>query len=255
MGLSGPAALAMAVEAMERPLSGTVVAIHLEKEYSRGRTLVRAIDGIDLAVREGEFVSVMGPSGSGKSTLLHLLGGLERPSAGAVMIGDLDLHRLPRDEAARFRRRHIGFVFQFFNLVPTLTAAENVALPLLLEGRRYASVRDRVEPLLVTLGLEDRADHAPSELSGGEMQRVAIARALVVEPRLVLADEPTGNLDSASGAAILELLRRACDERGVTIVLVTHDPRAASYADRVVILKDGRVEIDVPAARLARRDA
>jgi len=245
----------MAAEAPgRRPLSGTVVAIQLEKEYSRGRTRLRAVGGIDLTVHEGEFVSVMGPSGSGKSTLLHMLGGLERPTAGVVLVGDVDLHRLAGDQAARFRRRHIGFVFQFFNLVPTLTAAENVALPLLLEGRRYTSVRDRVEPLLVSLGIEDRADHAPSELSGGEMQRVAIARALVVQPRLLLADEPTGSLDSASGAAILELLRRACDERGVTIVLVTHDPQAASYADRVITLKDGRIENDASAARLARQD-
>ena len=234
--------------------SATITAVHLEKRYRRGETTVRALDGLDLTVRHGEFVAVMGPSGSGKTTLLHLLGGLERPTTGTVLIGDSDIHRLPSDESARFRRRNIGFVFQFFNLIPTLTAAENVALPLLLEGQRYAAVRGQVEPLLETLRLVDRATHAPSELSGGEMQRVAIARALVVNPRLILADEPTGNLDSRTGGEILELLRRACDERRVTIVLVTHDLRAASYADRVVIVRDGCVESDAPASRLARRE-
>ena len=232
-----------------------IVARALHKHYQRGPSTVRALDGVDLAVAEGEFVAVMGPSGSGKSTLLHLIGGLERPSSGTVLVGDVDVHRLSCDESARFRRRHIGLVFQFFNLVPTLTAAENVALPLLLEGKRYADVRDRVAPLLETLRLGERADHAPSELSGGEMQRVAIARALIVAPRLVLADEPTGNLDTDTGAAILALLRRACDERGITILLVTHDPRAASYAERAVVLRDGRVESETPARQRARTDA
>jgi putative ABC transport system ATP-binding protein len=212
------------------------------------------LDGVDLTVRNGEFVAVMGPSGSGKSTLLHLLGGLERPTSGTVLIGDTDLHRLSKNESARFRRRNIGFVFQFFNLVPTLTAAENVALPLLLEGQRYGAVRGRVESQLGALRLADRATHAPSELSGGEKQRVAIARALIVDPRLILADEPTGNLDSHTGAEILDLLRKACNERGVTIVLVTHDLRAASYADRMVIVRDGSIESDAPVARLARRE-
>jgi len=236
------------------PLSSAIVAIHLEKHYRRGGAIVRALDGVDLTIPEGQFAAVMGPSGSGKSTLLHLLGGLERPTAGTVLIGDTDLHRLSGDESARFRRRHIGFVFQFFNLVPTLTAAENVALPLLLEGRRYAAVKDRVERLLETLRLLDRANHAPSELSGGEMQRVAIARALIVEPRVILADEPTGNLDSRTGAEILELLRHACDESGVTIVLVTHDLRAASYADRAVVLRDGCVDSESAAQRPHRRE-
>jgi putative ABC transport system ATP-binding protein len=234
--------------------SAAIVATRLEKHYRRGGAAVRALDGVDVAVADGEFVSIMGPSGSGKSTLLHVLGGLERPTAGSVLIGDTDLHRLSDDDAARFRRRTIGFVFQFFNLIPTLTAAENVALPLLLEGRRFGSVRHRVEPLLELFGLAARARHAPSELSGGEMQRIALARALIVAPRVLLADEPTGNLDSRTGAEILELLRRICDERGVTVVLVTHDLRAASFADRVVILRDGRIESDSPSQRLARRD-
>ncbi len=228
----------------------TIVALRLEKHFRRGKVGVRALDGVDLSISDGEFVCIMGPSGSGKSTLLHLLGGLDRPSAGTVLIGDTDLYRLSPDESARFRRRNIGVVFQFFNLVPTLTAAENVALPLLLEGRRFASVRDRVTPLFEQMKLTGREDHGPTELSGGEMQRVAIARALIVSPRIILADEPTGNLDSRSGTEILDLLRQACDQKGVTIVLVTHDLRAASYADRVVILRDGRLESDSPAQRL-----
>jgi len=238
----------------ERAGSAAIVAMHLEKHYRRGGVSVRALDGVDLAVSDGAFVSVMGASGSGKRTLLHLLGGLERPTAGSVRIGDTDLYALSEDDAARFRRRTIGFVFQFFNLIPSLTAAENVALPLLLEGRRFGAVRDRVEPLLELFGLAARARHAPSELSGGEMQRIALARALIVDPRVLLADEPTGNLDTRTGAEILDLLRRICDERGVTVVLVTHDLRAASYADRVVILRDGRVESDSPAQRLAKRE-
>lgn len=247
-------AVALEQRGAAAPLSSAIVAVHLEKHYRRGGATVRALDGVDLTIPEGQFAAVMGPSGSGKSTLLHLLGGLERPTAGTVLIGDTDLYRLSGDASARFRRRHIGFIFQFFNLVPTLTAAENVALPLLLEGRRYAAVRDRVEPLLETLRLSDRANHAPSELSGGEMQRVAIARALIVEPRLILADEPTGNLDSRTGTEILELLRRACDERGVTIVLVTHDMRAASFADRAVVLRDGSVDSDSVTQRTHRRE-
>lgn len=232
--------------------SATIVALKLEKHYRRGKVGVRALDGVDLSVSDGEFVCIMGPSGSGKSTLMHLLGGLDRPSSGTVLVGDTDLYRLSADEAARFRRRNIGVVFQFFNLVPTLTAAENVALPLLLEGRRFASVRDRVTPLFEQMKLSGREEHSPAELSGGEMQRVAIARALIVAPRVILADEPTGNLDSRSGTEILELLREACDQRGVTVILVTHDMRAASYADRVVILRDGRIDSDSPAHRLRR---
>jgi putative ABC transport system ATP-binding protein len=230
--------------------SASIRALDLQKHYRRGRVEVRALDGVDLAIDAGEFVCVMGPSGSGKSTLLHLLGGLDQPSAGTVRIGEVDLQALSADESARFRRRHIGVVFQFFNLVPTLTAAENVALPLLLEGRRYSSVCERVTPLLEQMQLAGREDHSPSELSGGEMQRIAVARALIVDPQVILADEPTGNLDSRSGAEILGLLRDVCDRRGITIVLVTHDLRAASYADRVVILRDGRVESDSPAQRL-----
>jgi putative ABC transport system ATP-binding protein len=206
-----------------------------------GEFAVDALGGIDLKIRKGEFVAIMGPSGSGKSTLLHLMGGLDTPTDGAVMLGGQQLAHLSDDEVTILRRRQVGFVFQFFNLLPTLTAAENVALPLLIDGRRVEDFASRVGELLDLVGLSDRRDHRPDQLSGGEQQRVAIARALVNNPAVVLADEPTGNLDRKSGREVLGLLRRACDEKGQTIVLVTHDPLAASYAARVVFLQDGRV--------------
>jgi putative ABC transport system ATP-binding protein len=215
-------------------LGPAVVATGLAKQYGRGETQVHALRGVDVAVPEGQFLCVMGPSGSGKSTLLHLLAGLDRPSAGSVRIGSTELDRLSEDDSARFRRRTIGLVFQFFNLVPSLNVEENVALPLLLEGFRLAQVRERIDPLLGFFGIDHRRSHAPATLSGGEMQRVALARAL---------------LDSKAGEEVLALLRRACDERGVTTILVTHDLRAASYADRIVVLRDGRIEDDLPAHR------
>jgi putative ABC transport system ATP-binding protein len=226
----------------------------LEKIYRRGSTFVRALEQVTIGIGHGEFLCIMGPSGSGKSTLLHLLGGIERPSSGSVRVGAIDLDRLSATDLDRFRRRNIGFVYQFFNLIPTLNVEENVALPLLLEGQRFSSVRDRVRSLLLSLKLEDRAAHAPAVLSGGEMQRVAVARALIIAPQVILADEPTGNLDSNTGEQILKLLQRASRERNVTTVLVTHDLRAASYADRVVILRDGRIQDDLPAHRLARAE-
>ncbi len=212
----------------------------LRKQYQMGEFAVDALGGIDLKIRKGEFVAIMGPSGSGKSTLLHLMGGLDTPTDGAVMLGGQRLAHLSDDEVTILRRRQVGFVFQFFNLLPTLTAAENVALPLLIDGRRLEDFAARGGELLDLVGLGDRRDHRPDQLSGGEQQRVAIARALVNDPAVVLADEPTGNLDRKSGREVLGLLRRACDEKGQTIVLVTHDPLAASYADRVVFLHDGR---------------
>jgi putative ABC transport system ATP-binding protein len=226
----------------------------LEKIYGRGSTFVRALEQVSIDIAHGEFLCIMGPSGSGKSTLLHVLGGIERPTTGTVRIGTTDINKLSATELDRFRRRNIGFVYQFFNLIPTLNVEENVALPLLLEGRRFSSVRDRVRSLLISLKLEDRAAHAPSVLSGGEMQRVAIARALVIDPQVILADEPTGNLDSHTGEQILRLLQQASSQYGVTTVLVTHDLRAASYSDRVVILRDGRIQDDLPAHRLARAE-
>jgi putative ABC transport system ATP-binding protein len=224
----------------------SVIGSGLVKTYGSGSNEVHALAGVDVALRRGEFLCIMGPSGSGKSTLLHVLAGLVRPTAGQVLIGGTSIHDLPDAEATRFRRRNLGLVFQFFHLIPTLTVEENIALSLLLGGRRLDEVRDRVHALAAFLGLEARLAHFPASLSGGEMQRAAIARALLVEPQLVLADEPTGNLDSKAGDEILSFLRRACDERGVTTLLVTHDLRAASYSDRVLLLQDGRVADDVP---------
>ena len=212
----------------------------LRKQYQMGEVTVDALRGVDFIVAEGQFVAIMGPSGAGKSTLLHLMGGLDTPSDGDVVLGDRRLAHLSDDEITIVRRREMGFIFQFFNLLPTLSAAENVALPLLIDGKRIEDYASRVDELLDLVGLADRRDHRPDQLSGGEQQRVAIARAFVTDPKIVLADEPTGNLDSRSGTIILELLRRTCKELNKTVVMVTHDPRAASYADRVVFLRDGK---------------
>jgi len=213
----------------------------LQKQYIMGQVTVNALRGVDFAVEPGEFVAVMGPSGSGKSTLLHLLGGLDAPSDGEVTLGGRRLAHLSDDEVTIVRRRQVGFIFQFFNLLPTLSAAENVALLLLIDGKRIEGYAERINSLLTLVGLDDRAQHRPDQLSGGQQQRVAIARALVTEPAIVLADEPTGNLDRKSGREVLDLLRRACDGKRQTIVMVTHDPFAAAYADRVVFLRDGNI--------------
>lgn len=213
----------------------------LTKTYRMGEVSVNALDGVDFSVERGEFVAIMGPSGSGKSTLLHLLGGLDFPSAGEVYLNGQPLSTLSDDEITELRRRKVGFIFQFYNLLPTLSAAENVGLPLLIDGKSLRTEREQIQNLLELVGLSDRSDHKPDQLSGGQQQRVAIARAFVNQPEIVLADEPTGNLDSRSGTAILELLRRTCRELNATIIMVTHDPRAASYADRVVFLKDGKI--------------
>ncbi|MBL8055617.1 MAG: ABC transporter ATP-binding protein [Anaerolineales bacterium] len=213
----------------------------VKKQYQMGEVTVSALAGVSLAVEQGEFVAIMGPSGSGKSTLLHLLGGLDGPSDGEITLAGQPLARLSDDEVTLVRRRKIGFIFQFYNLLPTLTAEENVGLPLLIDGQSLERHREKIARLLALVGLADRRDHKPDQLSGGQQQRVAIARAFVNDPEIVLADEPTGNLDSKSGTAILELLRKTCDELEATIVMVTHDPRAASFADRVVFIKDGRL--------------
>jgi putative ABC transport system ATP-binding protein len=230
----------------EKQMTYILVTSGLYKQYQMGAVTVDALRGVDCRVAEGEFVAVMGPSGSGKSTLLHVMGGLDAPTGGEVTLAGRQLAHLADDALTVLRRRQIGFVFQFFNLLPTLTAAENVALPLLIDGKRLADYRARVDDLLDLVGLAARRDHKPDQLSGGEQQRVAIARALVTEPAIVLADEPTGNLDSRSGRDVLALLRRACDEKGQTVVMVTHDPLAASYADRVMLLHDGRLVCDLP---------
>ena len=220
-------------------------ATQLWKRYKLGEHPVNALAGVDFTVERGDFIAIMGPSGSGKSTLLHLLGGLDRPSDGEITLDGLRLSILDDDRATLARRHNVGFVFQFYNLLPTLTAEENITLPLIIDGQNPAKFRERVDSLLALVGLTDRRNHKPDQLSGGEQQRVAIARALVTQPAIVLADEPTGNLDSKTGTAIMELLRRSRDELRQTIIIVTHDPRAAAYADRVVVLRDGQIHHDI----------
>jgi putative ABC transport system ATP-binding protein len=213
----------------------------LAKAYRMGERSVDALAGVDFNVEKGEFVAIMGPSGSGKSTLLHLIGGLDRPSGGEVALAGQALASLNDTAITLLRRRNIGFVFQFYNLLPTLTAEENICLPLLIDGKDVGPYEERLTRLLGLVGLEGRRQHKPEQLSGGEQQRVALVRALITEPAILLADEPTGNLDSKTGLVIMALLRRLCDELEQTIVLVTHDPRTASYADRVVFLRDGQI--------------
>lgn len=212
----------------------------ITKEYRVGGQSVRALDGVDLRIEPGEFTSIVGPSGSGKSTLLHLLGALDNPDSGSIRFRGEEIGTLPEERQAEFRRHQVGFVFQFFNLLPTLTAWENVAIPKLLDGIGLRKAQPRALELLERVGLAERACHRPAELSGGQMQRVAVARALIMDPPLILADEPTGNLDSATGAAILELLGDLARE-GNSIVMVTHDLGAVRYCDRVVTLRDGRI--------------
>ena len=214
---------------------------NVAKAYRQGASPVHALAGVSIEVSKGEFLSLMGPSGSGKSTMLHLIGGLDVPDSGSIRVGGQELSRLSDDELTIFRRRHLGFVFQFFNLLPTLTAEENVALPLLLDGKSMREVRPRVEAMLERVGLEGRRSHMPDALSGGEMQRVAIARALVIEPMILLADEPTGNLDSKTGEDVLQLIRETAERTAQTVVMVTHDARAAAYGDRIVTMRDGRI--------------
>jgi putative ABC transport system ATP-binding protein len=211
------------------------------KHYQQGSRVVQAVRGVSLAIADGEFVSIMGPSGSGKSTLMHLLGALDKPTSGRVLFQGRDLQSMSDRELSQLRRTRIGFVFQFFNLLPTLTAVENVALPLLLSGQRRGKALGPAAGVLERVGLKERATHYPDQLSGGEMQRVAIARALVIEPDAVLCDEPTGNLDSASSAEILKLLRSLPQPGRCSVVMVTHDPEAARFGDRIVHIRDGRI--------------
>jgi putative ABC transport system ATP-binding protein len=217
------------------------------KSYRIGGQTVRALDAISLTLTGGEFVSVVGPSGAGKSTLLHLLGALDRPNSGSIRFQGDEIGDLDDEHQSEFRRHSVGFVFQFFNLLPTMTAWENVAVPKLLDGARMAKVKSRAMELLALVDLADRAEHRPAELSGGQMQRVAVARALMMDPPLVLADEPTGNLDSKTGAAIMALLTDIAHQHGRSVVMVTHNLEAASSTDRVITLTDGRVGSDVLA--------
>ncbi len=214
-------------------------AVGVSKIYGRGDTAVRALDGVDVDFIEGQFTAIMGPSGSGKSTLMHCLAGLDTVSEGQVLIGDTDLSTLSERQLTLLRRDHVGFIFQAFNLVPTLTAMENITLPMNLAGVKPDEAW--LDQVIAAVGLADRVAHRPSELSGGQQQRVAVSRALASRPRIIFADEPTGNLDSVTGSEILDFMRRAVREMGQTIVMVTHDPVAASYSDRVVFLADGRL--------------
>ena len=225
--------------ATQAPASVAVAARQLVRRYGEGETAVEALRGVDLDVRSRELVAVMGPSGSGKSTLMHLLAGLDRPTSGSVTIDGTDISRLNDAQLTQLRRKHIGFVFQFFNLLPMLDVEENVLLPISIAGEKPDKAW--LEELLTKVGLADRRGHRPSELSGGEQQRVAIARALVSRPTILLADEPTGNLDSATSGGILQLVRESVDSYGQTTVMVTHDPRAASIADRILFIADGRI--------------
>jgi putative ABC transport system ATP-binding protein len=221
-----------------------VVAKDVARRYGEGDTAVDALRGVSLDVSRGQLTTVMGPSGSGKSTLMHILAGLDRPTAGSVEIGGTEITTLGDSDLTKLRREHIGFIFQFFNLLPMLSAEENIVLPLTIAGEKPDKAW--LEQLIESVGLNDRRTHRPSELSGGQQQRVAIARALVSRPSVVFADEPTGNLDSKTGGEILELLRQAVQDAGQTTVMVTHDPRSASIADRILFLADGNIVKELP---------
>ena len=223
-----------------------VSATALTRTYGEGPSAVHALRGVSIEVPQGQFTAVMGPSGSGKSTLMHLLAGLDTPDAGSVRIAGEDITRMSDRELTRLRRRHIGFVFQSFNLLPVLDARENIVLPMSIAGRKPDD--EWLNRLIDTVGLRDRLTHRPSELSGGQQQRVAVARALASRPAVIFADEPTGNLDSKASGELLSLLRSSVDELGQTVIMVTHDAVAASYADRLLVLGDGRIVHDGQAA-------
>jgi putative ABC transport system ATP-binding protein len=223
-----------------------VSATEVHRRYGEGEAAVDALDGVSVAFEQGRFHAIMGPSGSGKSTLMHILAGLDRPTSGTVRLDGLELTALDDAGLTRVRRDKLGFVFQFFNLIPVLTAEENILLPLSIAGRRVDP--EWFQRLVRTVELEDRLSHRPAELSGGQQQRVAVARALVSKPAVVFADEPTGNLDTKASEDVLGLLRQAVDDFGQSVVMVTHDPEAAAHADRVVVLRDGRVDEDRRAA-------
>jgi putative ABC transport system ATP-binding protein len=227
---------------------------NLEKSYRLGKITVNALRGVSLQLQQGEFLVIMGPSGSGKTTLLNIIGTLDKPSSGRALVDGEDITRMNDGQLTKLRRHKIGFVFQFHNLIPVLTALENVELPLITSGVKRKSSRDRAMRLLSQVGLQDRTDHLPDELSGGEQQRVAIARALANRPRLVLADEPTGDLDSQTGSEVVQLMHSMAKQEGSSVVVVTHDPVVAARADRLVEMRDGRIaeEARKPPAGLKR---
>ena len=211
----------------------------LTKTYGKGDTTVAALDGVSFSVEKGDFVAVVGASGSGKSTLMHLIGGVDRPTSGSVTVDGNEIYRLNESELAIFRRRNIGLIYQFYNLIPTLTAEENIMLPRLLDNRRPD--KDKLKTILETIGLSDRAKHLPSELSGGQQQRVSIGRALINDPALILADEPTGNLDSKSSREIIDLLKLANKRYNQTLIIITHDEKIALQADKIITISDGQI--------------
>ncbi|ADB52133.1 ABC transporter ATP-binding protein [Conexibacter woesei] len=227
---------------MTATATAIVTAVDLRRRYGEGEAAVNALDGVSLELPPGAFTAVMGPSGSGKSTLMHVLAGLDTPTSGSVVVDGVELANLEDKKLTQLRRDKIGFIFQSFNLLPVLTAEENIVLPLKIAGRPVDE--GWLEQLIETVGLGPRRTHHPSELSGGQQQRVAVARALITKPSVIFADEPTGNLDSASSAEVLGLLRRSVDDLGQTVVMVTHEAHAASYADRVVVLADGKIVHD-----------
>ena len=224
-----------------------VVATDLTRRYGQGDAAVDALAGVSTGFERGRFTAIMGPSGSGKSTLMHILAGLDTPTTGTVELDGVDITHLDDGELTKLRRDKLGFVFQFFNLLPVLTAEENILLPLSIAGRKPD--QEWLDRLVQTVGLDDRRTHRPSELSGGQQQRVAVARALLSKPAVVFADEPTGNLDSKASADVLRLLRQAVDDFGQTVIMVTHEAHAAAYADRLVVLRDGKVAHDGDAGR------
>jgi putative ABC transport system ATP-binding protein len=230
-------------------MADIVRAHDLHRRFGEGAAAVEALDGVTVSFEEGRFSAIMGPSGSGKSTLMHILAGLDRPTSGTVELAGTEITGLDDGDLTKLRRDKLGFIFQFFNLIPVLTAEENIVLPLSIAGRNPEA--EWLGRLIDTIGLADRTEHRPSELSGGQQQRVAVARALVSKPAVVFADEPTGNLDSRASEEVLRLLRQAVDEFGQTVVMVTHDPEAASYADRLVVLRDGQVVHDAAAGSAA----
>lgn len=221
---------------------GNIIEItNLYKDFSLGAITVEVLKDINLSIIKGEFITIMGPSGSGKSTLLYLIGGLDKPTKGKIIINGNDISQLSDEEQSVMRRRKVGFVFQFYNLVPNLTVEDNVMLPILLDGKKLGNFRKRLDEILEEVELSDRKKHTPRELSGGQQQRVAIARALINEPDIILADEPTGNLDSKTSEEVMKLLQRICKEKGKTILQVSHSLETAKYSDRIINVRDGRV--------------
>ena len=221
---------------------GNIKTKNLVKEFGSNENKVRVLDDINIEIKDGEFVSLMGPSGSGKSTLLYLVGGLDKPTSGKVLINDKDISKLSDTNMAKLRRKDIGFVFQFYNLVQNLTVEENIMLPVVMNGEKESSYKERLNDILKIIGLEDKRKNLPKELSGGQQQRVSIARAIILNPSIIFADEPIGNLDSKSGKEVMELFKKINKEEHITILQVTHSEEAAKYGNRIIRLKDGKIE-------------